>query len=250
MSPKRKTKKTYLATARTKELLRKIRADPVYTVRADLDQCPATALTIIRRLSLLGQRSLDILLLGDDDMLSVAMAQSKARKRIAVLDADGVLLSLIGGFARDQSVELIGHDLRNRLPHALRRRFDEVFMDPPYTMSGQFLFIHQAMLALRPNLGVSLYVCASRSYMTRGQLAGVRKFLELAGFELASAYRNFNRYKAPPDVRQDLKQRGSRVALWLYSDLFHYVRMRSAHIPRIPSEFRGGIYDYEAAPLT
>jgi len=250
LSPNRKKKTNHLGLARTKELLRRVRADLVYTVRADLDQCPATALTTIRRLELLARRSLDILLLGDDDLLCLALAQSKARVRIAVVDADRLLLSLIGRVSPGLSIELIEHDLRDPLPHAVRRCFDEVFMDPPYTMQGQLLFIRQAMLALRPKLGVSLYVCASRSYMNRDQLAGVRQFLRFGGFELVSSYYNFNRYKAPPDVRRDLKQRGSSGVSWLSSDLFHYVRIRSARIPRIPTEFKGDIYDYETTLLT
>jgi predicted methyltransferase len=233
------------AVGRVRQVLSAVRAHPDHSSRADLDQCPATVETVLRRVNLLARRPVDILLIGDDDLLGLALALSAARRRIAILDADRTLLALIRQFAPVGVVELSEHDVRHGLPRGLRGRFDEVFTDPPYTLPGQLLFIHRALWALRPGLGASLYVCASRAYMPASQLTAVRGFLRLAGFELASRYPDFNRYKAPPDVRRDLKAQGWLRIAWLDSDLFHFVRRHAAGVPPLPNGCKACIYEYK-----
>jgi N4-bis(aminopropyl)spermidine synthase len=230
--------------ARISTILRDVRAQTEYALRADLDQCPATLDTVLRRAALLARRSSDILLIGDDDLLGLALAVNRARRRIAVLDADNGLLRLIRQFAPRGTVETAQCDLRNGLPVRMRGRFDEVFTDPPYTLAGQLVFVHRAACALRLTPGASIYLCASRAYMTDAHLRSVRGFLHLAGFQLAATYAEFNRYRAPADVRRDLKQRGWRRAAWLDSDLFHYVRCRPANPPPVPEGCIGAIYEY------
>src|ERR1700736_6623789 len=102
--------------ARMRKLLHEIRTLPMYGSRTDLDQCPATAGTVFRRLRLLARRPLDILLLGDDDLLGLGLALRGARRRVAVLDADRTLLELIQRAAPDSAIELFPHDLRRGLP--------------------------------------------------------------------------------------------------------------------------------------
>lgn len=230
---------------RVRKVLSAVRAHPEYGCRPDLDQCPATVETVLRRAALLARRPLDILLLGDDDLLGLTLALGAARRRIAVLDVDRALLGLIQRFAPAGTVEFAEQDLRHGLPRHFRGRFDEVFTDPPYTLAGQLLFLHRAVAALRPSDGVSLYVCASPAYLSAIQSRAVNSFLQAAGFELAAKYEDFNRYKAPPDVRRDLKEKGCRRIAWLDSDLFHYVRRRAARVPPLPRDYKGRIYDYD-----
>jgi predicted methyltransferase len=227
-----------------RKVLGEVRRHSEYGSRSDLDQCPATIETVLRRMRLLAWRPLDILLLGDDDLLGLTLALAAARKRIVVLDADRKLLALIRRYA-SRAVELAEHDIRHALPAALRGRFEEVFTDPPYTLAGQLLFVHRAVWALRPEPGASLYLCASRAYLAPSQLKTVRRFLRLAGFELAGRYPDFNRYKAPPDVRRDLIEQGLQRTAWLDSDLFHYVRRRAAGLPPVPDVANGSIYEYQ-----
>lgn len=228
-----------------RQTLRAVRAHPEYGCRPDLDQCPATVETVLRRAALLARRPLDILLLGDDDLLGLTLSLGAARRRIAVLDVDRVLLGLIQQFAPAGAIEFSEHDVRRGLPRHLRGHFDEVFTDPPYTLAGQLLFVHRAVAALRPGNGAGLYLCASPAYLSATQLEVVNCFLLSAGFELAARYEDFNRYKAPPDVRRDLKEKGCRRIAWLDSDLFHYVRRRAARVPPLPRDYKGRIYDYD-----
>ena len=134
--------------------------------RLDLDQTHCTADTKLRRVlamheagALAGQR---ILLLGDDDLVSVALAVfaghagTAARPRaVTVLDCDPDLVGYLRGELRDPGfpAEVIEHDLRDPLPAALTGAFDVACTDPPYTVAGAELFLSRAVAGLAPGAG-------------------------------------------------------------------------------------------------
>src|SRR5690242_13705410 len=138
----------------------------VPTVKLELDQTHCTPDTKLRRVlamheagALAGQR---ILFLGDDDLVSVALAAfagqagAAARPRgVTVLDCDPDLV----GYLRDElrhpgfDAEVIEHDLRDPLTGALTGAFDVACTDPPYTVAGAELFLSRAVDALAPGAG-------------------------------------------------------------------------------------------------
>ena len=134
--------------------------------KVDLDQTHCTTGTKLRRVlamheagALAGQR---ILLLGDDDLVSVALAVfaghagAAARPRgVTVLDCDPDLVGYLRGElgAVDFPAEVIEHDLRDPLPAALTGVFDVACTDPPYTVAGAELFLSRAVSALAPGAG-------------------------------------------------------------------------------------------------
>src|SRR5207245_2210476 len=65
---------------------------------------------------------------------------------------DERLLEFLSERLRDAqfSVIFLQHDLRNPLPGELRRRFETVFTDPPYTVAGGTLFLSRAVDAAGP----------------------------------------------------------------------------------------------------
>src|SRR5438445_539321 len=108
---------------------------------------------------LAGQR---ILRLGDDDLVSVALAVSAghagpgARPRaVTVLDCDPDLVGYLRGDlgARGLDAEVIEHDLHDPLPAALTGAFDVACTDRPYTVAGAELFLSRAVAALAPGAG-------------------------------------------------------------------------------------------------
>src|SRR5262249_33186609 len=104
-------------------MLETCRSDPRSTRRDDLDQCPATIQTTLRRLALLmtmsGLERRRVLLLGDDDLLSVALVAAGVSACITVVDLDHSLLSLIAGWTKPAVVQLVHHDLRFGLPDTM-----------------------------------------------------------------------------------------------------------------------------------
>jgi predicted methyltransferase len=131
------------------------------TVDVTLDQAPCTPETsVLRAILMLQTGALEgkrVLLLGDDDSVSIAiglLARSLGRDSIArdvvVIDADERRLSFLKDAAGREGIALavIHHDLRQPLPGSLKRTFDVVATDPPYTLEGARLFLGRAGEAL------------------------------------------------------------------------------------------------------
>jgi predicted methyltransferase len=129
--------------------------------RLDLDQCQCTVGTKLRRVlamheadALVGRR---ILLLGDDDLTSLAIAavvrhfgSASTISRLVVLDADAALVEFLARELTDApfSCSSLHHDLRDPLPPELLAAFDTIATDPPYTVAAARLFLSRAAEAL------------------------------------------------------------------------------------------------------
>jgi predicted methyltransferase len=129
--------------------------------KLELDQCHCTIGTKIRRVlaldeadALVGRR---VLLLGDDDLVSLAIDAVVRRlgspstiARLTVVDVDDELLLFLRGHleAAPFPASCVAHDLREPLAPDLRAAFDTVVTDPPYTVPAARLFLSRAVEAL------------------------------------------------------------------------------------------------------
>lgn len=194
--------------------------------RDDLDQCPATAITVLRRVMLLlkaGLKYKSILLLGDDDLLSVALSVTDIPCQIVVVDLDPTLLEIIKQNTDSSKVRVFLWDLRKPLPSDFIGQYDMIFTDPPYTLAGQLTFLEGAVSALRCGKGSSLFFCASRFYLRDNRLEFIFDFLRKSSLEHMETHEDFNEYVAPPDVLKDIKRRYPRSeATTFHSTLFCY----------------------------
>ena len=173
--------------------------------KPELDQTHCTVETKLRRVlrmhaahALAGQR---ILLLGDDDLVSLAIVafaawtgHAEAIRRLAVVDTDPDVLAWIGKQAarRGVSVDLIRHDLRQPMPAGLAGGFDVVATDPPYTVAGAELFLSRAVTALVPEPG--RHVFFSFGARRPEQTLAVQAAIARLGLALRSLTPNFNEY--------------------------------------------------------
>lgn len=169
-----------------------------------LDQSYATAETKMRRVLLLARYGLlpsrSLVILGDDDLMSLAVAAVGAAlgvrlvRRLAVVEVSAPLLDFIQDGLADEGMpaELVEHDLREPLPERLRDGFDVAMTDPPYTPAGARLFLSRAVEALRPGAGRAI----AFSFGPKGPddtLAVQRSVTEL-GLTVVAMHRNFNEY--------------------------------------------------------
>ncbi len=172
-------------------------------VDVTLDQSHATPETALRRaLYLYANDALegrDILILGDDDLTSLAIGLvSKFLdlrvRSVVVLECDGRLVDYLRDAAggAGQSPEVIGHDLREALPGDLAGRFDVFLTDPPYTLEGLDLFVSRGVSALRPEAGKQGYVCFGRR--TPEEMAAAIGALVEMGLAPVEIVPDFNRY--------------------------------------------------------
>jgi len=174
--------------------------------RLDLDQTHCTVATKIHRVLRLYQAgALDgarIVLLGDDDLIAVAIARFAALtgmapgiRRLTVIDADPAVLSWTAEQAAGTgvAVEVVEHDLRRPLPDDLAGAFDMACTDPPYTVAGAELFLSRAVSALGSHPG--RHVFFSFGARRPDQALATQRLLADLGLVIRSLAPNFNSYQ-------------------------------------------------------
>ena len=171
--------------------------------RFDLDQAHCDVDTKVRRvLALHAADAIDgrkVLLLGDDDLVSVAIARLTGSldlrpARVVVLDVHGRLLAFLRGeLARAPfRWEVRRHDLRDPLPQSLCGTVDTVFTDPPYTVAGAELFLSRAAEAVAGDRrGDVFFSFGSRS---PDEELRVQRAITAMGFVTKRLVRDFNEY--------------------------------------------------------
>jgi predicted methyltransferase/DNA-directed RNA polymerase subunit RPC12/RpoP len=214
-------------------------AAQVPAAKLELDQTHCTVDTKLRRVlrmheagALAGQR---VLLLGDDDLISVTIAAFAALpaaaarpRRLAVLDCDQDLLGFLAGraAATGLTVDLIGHDLRQPLPMDLAGAFDVVCTDPPYTPAGAELFLSRAVMALAP--GAGRHVFFSFGARRPEQTLQVQRLIGDLGLTVRSVVPGFNAYT------------GAGILAGT-SHLYH-LRSTAQTQPAVTGAYRGPLY--------
>jgi N4-bis(aminopropyl)spermidine synthase len=180
-------------------------ADGMPGAKAELDQTHCTVDTKLARVlrlhqarALAGQR---VLLLGDDDLISVAIARfaaltgsGAAIRRLVAVDTDADVLRWIDEqvAGTETVVETVEHDLRQPLPPSLTGAFDVVLTDPPYTVAGAELFLSRAVTALAPQPG--RHVFFSFGARRPDETIAVQRAMAEMGLAVRSLAPGFNEY--------------------------------------------------------
>lgn len=179
--------------------------EPAPSVDVTLDQAPCTPETsILRALLMLQQGALEgrrVLLLGDDDSVSLsiglvaqALGKDDVTRGMVVVDADERRLSFLRDSAGREGIALrtVHHDLRQPLPDELRRAFDTIETDPPYTLEGARLFLTRGREALTEGEGGQVFFSFAQ-WPPRQALDLQRLFLDL-GLAVQTVRPGFNAY--------------------------------------------------------
>jgi predicted methyltransferase len=193
----------------------------------DFDQCLASAETIRRRVDFMHERldifDKDILLLGDDDFLSVALASTGLPRSITVLDADGRVLESIDRFASQNSlsIDVDLYDVRKELDQKHKATYDVAFTDPPYTRAGAKLFLLRALQAVGSNEGRAIYICLSEMDLTPESYSSIQTFALSIGLAIVEIIPLFNKYDSRKDMASDCNSAGAKNrAPWFTSSLW------------------------------
>ncbi|MFQ4139835.1 bis-aminopropyl spermidine synthase family protein [Nodosilinea sp. PGN35] len=118
-----------------------------------LGQAPLSPQSHLKKVeSILRDRPREVLLVGDDDLVSVALARRGIQA--TVLEVDPYTCALIQGIAQQENlpIALWQHDLRRALPPELddpSRRFDLFVTDSDFTLESFFLFLNRGLSLLR-----------------------------------------------------------------------------------------------------
>ncbi len=132
---------------------------------ADYDQGHITVASTIERVRTFARfgdlwEGVRVALLGDDDLLSVALALTGMPERVTVFEIDQRLVEFIGELADRHRlpIEISTHDLARPLPREQRGCYDTFLCDPPEADAGLRMFLNRGLMALRPGPGSSGYV--------------------------------------------------------------------------------------------
>jgi hypothetical protein len=172
-------------------------------VDVTLDQCPCTPETaILRALLMLETGALEgrrVLILGDDDSLSVAiglvgraLGKGDLTRGVTAIESDPRRVAFLREAAAREAlaIDVVEHDLRDPLPGGLARGFDTAATDPPYTLAGATLFLGRAAAALTGD-GACFF---SFTRWPGAQLAELQRVMLDLGFAVRAVHPGFNRY--------------------------------------------------------
>jgi predicted methyltransferase len=128
------------------------------------DQRPVTSDTTIKRaVYLMLNRDLNnkkILVLGDDDLTSIAIGFLGLAKEIIVLDIDERLINFINKKAKENNLNIKAHicDLTKGIPKEFENYFDVFLTDPTPNPECFSLFVSIGIKLLKNKAGMSGYV--------------------------------------------------------------------------------------------
>jgi predicted methyltransferase len=168
------------------------------SVDVGIDQSHCTVETKVRRAQYLLEETplarSSLLLLGDDDLTSIAVAMVARHYGleipVTVLDVDARVVEFIRAHVPEADCRV--HDLREPLPQDLLGAFDVVMTDPPYTVEGGALFLARAMSALRAGAGAEVLLCFGPK--DHGDSLELYRRTVALGLYPRALHRNFNEY--------------------------------------------------------
>ncbi len=156
-------------------------------------QCPVLPETALRRAMLVGDADIvgvqNVLCLGDDDLVSVALAT--LGHKVTVFDIDDFLLSFLAQLCEDyglkNSITIEEHDLRDPLSEQEHESFDVFLTDPMSNRDCFEIFLSRAFALLKPDgKGFSaVYPPVTRLF---------HNIAEDMGFEIEAWFARHNRY--------------------------------------------------------
>ncbi|MFA5505867.1 MAG: bis-aminopropyl spermidine synthase family protein [Vulcanimicrobiota bacterium] len=132
-----------------------------------------------------------VLVLGDDDLVSLALVEFTDQLQVDVLELDPDLVSFLkekGG----ERLTVLEHNLRHGVPDSMKNCYDAVTTDPPYADDGMRFFLECAKASLKDR-------AESRLFLTTypGLLESPDKFwsdLEELELEILETNHHFSRY--------------------------------------------------------
>ncbi len=140
-------------------------------------------------------RGKEVIVLGDDDLMSLALALTKLPKKVTVLEIDKRLIDFIASVSNKYNLGIDArlHDLTKPLPEDVLSGFDTFFCDPPETIPAVKAFIGRGVSTLRSER------CAGYFGITRRESSvdkwnGIQKVLIDMGLTITDIIHNFNEY--------------------------------------------------------
>ncbi|WP_297056540.1 bis-aminopropyl spermidine synthase family protein [Thermosulfurimonas sp.] len=181
-----------------RKFLEATRGRPLPT--SDYDQGFVRPVDTVRRVAYIYQRGdleeTEIFILGDDDLLSVAMGLTRMPRRVVVVEIDERINRFIKDFAKQEGlsfIEVYDYNVIEALPEDLKGAFDVFVTDPVETKKGLKLFVGRCLEALRGPGAVGYMGFTHREASLRKWFE-FEKFILSAGLVVTDILRDFAIY--------------------------------------------------------
>eukprot|EP01100_Stratorugosa_tubuloviscum_P002949 TRINITY_DN16_c1_g1_i1.p1 TRINITY_DN16_c1_g1~~TRINITY_DN16_c1_g1_i1.p1 ORF type:complete len:444 (+),score=175.93 TRINITY_DN16_c1_g1_i1:54-1385(+) len=195
----------------------------------DYNQQFITPENIIARVAFMDERGdvagKDILVIGDDDMISIALALTRLPRRVVVLEVDTRVNSFVNSIAKEYNlnIEAYNFDVRLAFPNEFKRAFDVFTCDPVETFEGIKLFLSAGAGALRGE-NSSLYFGLTTLEAGTKKWYKIQLVLQQMNFVTTDIKRNFNEYECTEfDNTFTVEQKlgvNSKAHMWYWSALW------------------------------
>lgn len=141
-----------------------------------------------------------IVLVGDDDLLSIALALTELPSSIVVLDVDTRIGEFIKNFKREYgyAIDFMKYNVSDPLPRELQGKFDVFSSEPLETSSGLKAFIIRGTACLKEN-GVGYFGLTNYEASLKKWLA-VQKFLSRMNCVITDIIQGFSVYPMTYDT--------------------------------------------------
>jgi len=167
---------------------------------SDFDQGFVRPQDTVARLAFLYERGdlegQEIFILGDDDLLSVAIGLTGMAARVQVVEIDRRITAFIRDFCRREgigNIEVKEYNVLEELPAEERGRYDVFVTDPVETRKGLKLFVGRCIEALKGR-GSAGYIGFTHREASLEKWRDFEGFLIEAGFAITDILRDFSIY--------------------------------------------------------
>ena len=226
----------------------------------DFDQGYVTEETTLHRVAFMWSRGdlygKELIVLGDDDLVSIAAGLTGAPKRIVVLEIDQRLVDFIRDIAAKENlpIEVKQHDLREPLPPDLKGHFDTFFCDPTESLRGFKVFAERGIAALEGPGGAG-YLGLTHCEASYGKWREIQRFFLEAGAVIAELRDAFHDYVNWPYIDHmrswphlPVHRIPGRDEIWYRSALIRIELVEGPHIEE--RRYEGDIFSDEEAATT
>ncbi|MCS7172170.1 MAG: bis-aminopropyl spermidine synthase family protein [Armatimonadetes bacterium] len=197
----------------------------------------------------------EIFVLGDDDLVSIALALTHQPRRVVAVDVDERIVGFIREVARQEDLGMVEahvYDVRSPLPEAWRARFDTFFTDPTESLRGFRTFLERGVAALH-GAGAAGYFGLTHGESSLEKWARIQRILLDLGAVITDIRDGFNAYDNWDYVEtmrawRWLPVRTRPAHLWYFSALFRIELLHTPSLENLPVE--GNLFDDEEAATT
>ncbi len=224
----------------------------------DYDQGFVTEATTLARIAFAWQRGdlegKALIVLGDDDLMSIAAALTGAPQRVVAVDIDQRLVAFINDIARQENLplEAVHYDLSRPLPATWQHHFDTFMTDPTESLLGFQTTILRGLHCLR-GPGSAGYFGLTHAESSLEKWTQIQQFLLKQGTVITdlidgfSAYVNWD-YFTTMRAWSWLPAHEPPDRLWYFSALYRIELLRPFKAPNVTVE--GDLFNDEEAATT